>query len=96
MKTRVRMVLPALLVTAAAVFGVGAAAPAVAAPAVAAQSAPSLKQPLADGHDVYRGWYFTKETCRDAGDAGIARKHWDSYSCAPGKGGFLHHLWSNR
>ncbi|MFI8215761.1 hypothetical protein [Streptomyces sp. NPDC085932] len=91
MKTRVRMVLPALLVSAAAVLGVGVTVPAVAAP----QTAPSLR-PLADGQDVYRGWYFTKETCRDAGDAGIARGHWDNYSCAPGKGGFLHHLWTNR
>ncbi|GGP47290.1 hypothetical protein [Streptomyces abikoensis] len=96
MNTRVRTALPALLITAATVLGVGAAVPAVAASAVAARTAPSLQQPLFDGQDVYRGWYFSKETCRDAGDAGVTAGHWDNYSCRPGRGGILHHLWTNR
>ncbi|WP_320783530.1 hypothetical protein [Streptomyces sp. CRN 30] len=91
MKTRVRAVLPALLVSALAVLGVGTAVP-----AVAAQTSSSSQQSPAEGQDVYRGWYLSKESCRDAGDAGITRGHWDNYSCAPGKGGLLHHLWSNR
>ncbi|MFI1360922.1 hypothetical protein ACH4TV_46265 [Streptomyces sp. NPDC020898] len=89
---RVRTLLPALAITVAG-LGVGTAAPAVAAPASAAQVS-AVQQ--AQGHDVYRGWYLNEGNCKTAGKAGVDRGHWDSFSCAPGRGGFLWHLWSNR
>ncbi|MFE9684052.1 hypothetical protein [Streptomyces sp. NPDC006285] len=90
---RVRTALPALITLAVTGLGLAAAAPATAAPAPAPASV-SVAQ--AAGHDVYRGWYLNKGNCEEAGRAGVTRDHWDSFSCAPGCGGFLWHLWSNR
>ncbi|MFD5573074.1 hypothetical protein [Streptomyces cadmiisoli] len=91
---RVRNVLPALAALAVTGLGLVGAAPAVAAPtAVAAQ--PSVTQ-QALGHDVYRGWYMSKGGCEEAGNAGVTRGHWDNFSCAPGRGEILWHLWTNR
>ncbi|MFI9626510.1 hypothetical protein [Streptomyces sp. NPDC052042] len=91
--TRPHTFLPALAVTAVTVFGVGVAAPAVAAPTTVQSVSPARQ---ATGHDVYRDWYASETNCKQAGIAGIERGHWDSYSCAPGRGGLLWHLWSNR
>ncbi|MFF0310016.1 hypothetical protein ACFYSC_21515 [Streptosporangium sp. NPDC004379] len=48
----------------------------------------------AASNDVYRDWYWTHSACVAAGQGGIDRGHWETYTCS--EGDWLWHLWTNR
>ncbi|GAA3430208.1 hypothetical protein ACWDTT_29085 [Streptosporangium sandarakinum] len=75
------------------VFRAGAAA--LATTVLLCAPAPAGATPRsAAGNDVYRDWYWTHSACVAAGQGGIDRGHWETYTCS--EGDWLWHLWTNR
>ncbi|MFD0886729.1 hypothetical protein ACFQ08_19455 [Streptosporangium algeriense] len=87
MTTRFR---PAAL--AAAVLG--SACLLAAAPAHATTVTEGTAVRVLDGDNVYRDWFVSRPRCETAGQGGLARGHWEHYTCSPGT--VWWHLWTNR